>query len=114
MQLQVAKPENVTQQKDGNSPLPGYHRFKTWHCWSEKTKPFYDLEDCSFFCGGCTFCVDLRIDVCGCCEYPVRIVIGYPDSVTLYKRKGTEDPCRSAGEEVAQLAGELLRGSKGF
>ena len=95
MQLQVAKPENVTQQKNGNSPLPGYHRLKNSQCgWVENFRPFDGLEDCAYFCGGCSFSVDLDISVCQCCKYPLRILREQADYNTLYIKKRTDDPCR--------------------
>ena len=96
MQLQVAKPENVTQQKNGNSPLPGYHRLKNSQCgWPLKNfRPFDGLEDCAYFCGGCTFAVDLDIPGCQCCKYPLRILRDQADYNTLYIKKRTDDPCR--------------------
>ena len=89
MQLQVAKTGNANQQKNGNSQsLPGYHARVSSVCVPRRHKPFDGLEDCRDFCG-CSFFVALDVihELCGCCKYPLDILPGQPDSVTLYEKK---------------------------
>ena len=90
MQLQVAKPENANQQKNGNSDLPGYDAIVGTMCKTTRVyKDFDGPGECGALCI-CSFYVALDVpqELCGCCKYPLDILPGQPDSVTLYEKRG--------------------------